>query len=148
MRNKTCLWLTNAFAVCAIGFLGQSAMAQYTGEFIICTDGSSADACRKSALPPDDNGVVTWFRDFGFNLCAGVGFVPQEQECRFFGDSYRGFDCTVIQDRFFARAPAGADLAFACGDVDPLDDGFYSLGTTNNDCFDDVNLCQPFILTH
>ena len=147
MHNKTCLWLTNAFAVCAIGFLGQSAKAQYTGEFIICTDGSSADACRNSALPPDDDGTITWSRSFGFNLCAAVGFVPQDTDCIFFGDSYRGFDCTAFQDRFAARALAGSDLAIACGDVSPLDDGQYSLGTTNNTCFDDVNLCQNFILT-
>lgn len=147
MRKKTCLWVTNAFAVCAIGFLGQSAAAQYTGEFIICTDGSSADACRNSALPPDDDGTITWFRGFGFNLCAGVGIVPQDTDCNFFGNSYQGFDCTTIQDRFFARAPAGSDLAFACGDVSPLPDGQYSLGTTGNTCFDEAFLCQNFILT-
>jgi hypothetical protein len=147
MRNKTCLWLTKAFAVCAISFLGQSARAQYTGEFIICTDGSSADACRKSALPPDDDGTITWFRDFGSNLCAGVGIVPQETDCNFFGDSYRGFGCTAFQDRFGARVPAGEDLALACGDVSPLDDGQYSLGTTDNTCFTDDNLCLNFILT-
>ena len=147
MRKKTCLWLTNAFAVCAISFLGQSAMAQYTGEFIICTDGSSADACRNSALPPDDDGTITWFRDKGSNLCAAVGFVPQDTDCIFFGDSYRGFDCTAIQDRFAARALAGSDLAIACGDVSPLPDGQYSLGTTNNTCFDDTNLCQNLILS-
>ena len=144
--QKRQFWLT-ALAVCAISVIGQSAMAQYTGEFIVCTDGSSADACRASAIDPDDFGIVTWFRSFGAVACAGVGIVPQDQDCIFRGRSYRGFDCTTTQDSFAARVLAGGDLAIACGDISPLPDGEYSFGTTDNTCFTDDNLCQPVFLT-
>jgi hypothetical protein len=151
MRNRTCLWLANALAMSTIGFVGQSAMAQYTGEFLICTDGRSADACRNTALPVEDDGSIIWFRDFGSTLCAAVGFEPQEQDCTFFGSSYNGFDCFRVQDLFASRVvPAGGDLAIACGDVSQLFDGQYSLGTTRNTCFEDTvfgNLCQNFVLT-
>jgi len=57
------------------------AIAQYTGEFVICTDGSSADNCRATALPVQDDGTIIWGRDLGNILCAGVGFVPQDVDC-------------------------------------------------------------------
>ncbi len=122
-------------------------MAQYTGEFVICTDGSNPDNCRATALTPDETGVITWGRDLGSSLCAGVGFVPQDTECIFFGNSFNGFDCQRTQDIFGARVPAGLDLAIACGDVSPLPNGNYSAMATRNNCFEDVGVCQNFILT-
>jgi hypothetical protein len=125
---------------------GAPAMAQYTGEFVICTDGSSPDNCRATQIFPGEDGVVVWGRDLGSRLCAGVGFVPQETDCVFTGDSFNGFDCFRIQDIFGARVPAGLDLAIACGDVSPLPDGNYSAMATRSSCFDDVGVCQNFTL--
>ena len=123
------------------------AAAQYTGEFVICTDGSSADNCRATALPVQDDGTIIWGRDLGSTLCAGVGFVPQDVDCFFTGDSFNGFGCLRIQDVFGARVPAGGDMAIACGDVSPLPNGNYSAMATRASCFDDVGVCQNWILT-
>src|SRR6516164_7556062 len=123
------------------------ALAQYTGEFVICTDGSSADNCRATALPVQDDGTIIWGRDLGNTLCAGVGFVPQDVDCFFTGDSFNGFGCLRIQDVFGARVLAGGDMAIACGDIGPLPNGNYSAMATRASCFDDVGVCQNFILT-
>ena len=137
----------STLATSGLLFASTRAMAQYTGEFVICTDGSSPDNCRATALPPDETGVITWGRDLGNNLCAGVGIVPQDTDCVFFGNSFREFDCTRTQDVFGARVPAGIDLAIACGDVSPLPNGNYSAMATRNNCFDDVGVCQNWVLT-
>jgi hypothetical protein len=86
-----------------------------------------------------------WLLNLGGS--AGVGFVPQDTECIFFGNSFNGFDCQRTQDIFGARVPAGLDLAIACGDVSPLPNGNYSAMATRNNCFQDVGVCQNFILT-
>lgn len=137
----------SALAASALLIASAPAMAQYTGEFVICTDGSSPDNCRATALTPDETGVITWGRNLGSILCAGVGFVPQDTDCTFFGNSFREFDCTTTQDVFAARVPAGIDLAIACGDVSPLPNGNYSAMATRNNCFEDVGVCQNWILT-
>ncbi len=137
----------SALAASTLLLASAPVMAQYTGEFVICTDGSNPDNCRATALTPDETGVITWGRDLGSNLCAGVGFVPQDTECIFFGNSFNGFDCQRTQDIFGARVPAGLDLAIACGDVSPLPNGNYSAMATRNNCFQDVGVCQNFILT-
>ena len=147
MRSQTLLCLARVSFVLAVCFIGQGAMAQFTGEFIICTDGSSIDNCRASALTPDEFGIVTWGRDLGSNLCAGVGFVPQDTDCTFGGNSFRGLDCVITQDRFGARALAGDDLAIGCGPIDPLPNGEYSAQALRSSCFDDQSVCQPFVLT-
>ena len=136
-----------SLAAMAVVLASAPAMAQYTGEFVICTNGTSADNCRATALPIDDSGIVTWGRDLGSNLCAGVGFVPQDTDCTFFGNSFNGFDCHSTQDVFGARVPAGGDMAIACGTIEPLPNGNYSAMATRNNCFDDVGVCQNFILT-
>jgi hypothetical protein len=89
---------------------------------------------------------VFWSRAFGSTLCAGVGIVPQDSDCTFFGDSYNGFDCQRVQDVFGARVRAGDDLAIGCGDVSPLPDGNYSAQATRSSCFDDVPVCGNFVL--
>ncbi len=139
--------MAKALLILAACCIGQRASAQYTGEFIICIDGSSVDACRNTAIPPENNGSVIWFRDYGSTLCVGVGIVPQKTDCSFRGDSNLGFDCGRRQDSFFALVRAGDDLAISCGLVSPLPDGNYSAGTTSNTCFDELFLCQNFILT-
>jgi len=143
----TRLFCLPAVAAVTVVLASFAARAQYTGEFVICTDGRSADNCRATALTPDESGVITWGRDLGSSLCAGVGFVPQDTDCTFFGDSFREFDCRQVQDVFGARVPAGGDLAIACGDVSPLPNGNYSAMATRNNCFDDVGVCQNFVLT-
>src|SRR5260370_35896150 len=147
MRSKTLRGLARVSFVLAGCFIAQGAWAQFTGEFIICTDGSSIDNCRATALPADEFGIVTWGRDLGNNLCAGVGFVPQETDCTFSGNSFNGFDCARIQDFFGARAPAGADLACACGGIGTWRNGEFSAQARRSSCFDDQSICQPFVLT-
>jgi hypothetical protein len=139
-------WLPGLLAL-ATFLPAQRALAQYTGEIVVCTDGRSPDACRATQIPADPNtGVVTWSRSLGSTLCFGVGIVPQDTDCNFFGNSYNGFDCHQIQDIFFARVAAGLDLAIGCGDIAPLDDGNYSAQATRNNCFDDTAVCGNFVL--
>jgi hypothetical protein len=146
--HKSLQALRAAFVATVVLLFGANARAQYTGEFVICTDGSSPDNCRATALPADpDTGVITWGRDLGSTLCAGVGFVPQDSDCLFTGESFNGFDCTRVQDVFGARVPAGLDLAIACGDISPLPNGNYSAMAIRSSCFDDVGVCQNFVLT-
>src|SRR5215831_9000961 len=117
MKNTVLLKLAKSGLVLMMVLSGSIAMAQYTGEFVICTDGSSPDNCRGSQIPPDPNtGIVTWSRGLGSTLCVGVGIVPQDSDCTFLGDSYNGFDCQRVQDVFGARVSAGVDMAIACGD--------------------------------
>ncbi len=137
-----------AVLISTVVLFGAEALAQYTGEFVICTDGRSPDNCRATALPADpDTGVVVWGRDLGSSLCAGVGFVPQDTDCFFTGESFNGFGCTRGQDTFRALVPAGLDLAVACGDVSPLPNGNYSAMAIGSTCFADVGVCQNFVLT-
>ncbi len=147
MRSQRLLCLARVSFALTVCFVAQGAMAQFTGEFVICTDGSSIDNCRASALPADELGIVTWGRDLGSTLCAGVGFVPQDTDCTFGGNSFNGFGCVRTQDFFGARAPAGADLAIACGDIEPLPNGEYSAQALRSSCFVDQSICQPFVLT-
>jgi hypothetical protein len=130
------------------GFTSESGMAQYTDEFIICTDGRSPDTCRDTEVLPDEDGIVVWGRrEYGNTLCVGVGFEPQDTDCSFTGASYRGFDCRTTQNPSFARrVPAGDDMAVACGLISPLPNGNYSARATRNSCFDDKPICGNFVL--
>ncbi len=147
MTNTRLVQTTRVLSFCGVLLIGAAAFAQYTGEFVICVDGSSPDNCRASALPVQNDGSIIWGRDLGTNLWAGVGIVPQDTQCLFTGNSFNGFDCSRVQDIFGTRTPAGDDLAIACGDVGPLPNGQFSLMPIRSSCFDDVGPCQNFVLT-
>src|SRR5215831_11784799 len=144
LMSKKILWWARFALVLTFGFIGTKSTAQFTDEFVMCIDGSSADNCRNSAILPDpDTGIVNWGRfAYGQTACVGVGFVQQDTDCLFTGSSYNGFDCIRTQDTFGARVPAGGDMAIACGDLSPLDDGNYSAKAFRSSCFDGQSACQ------
>lgn len=135
-----------------IGVLGlttDKAMAQFTDEIFLCTDGSSPDACRQSALDPDPNtGVVNWDRaSYGSNLCAGVGITPQENRCTIMIAAYPSRNCV---DPSLIEAPgaaeAGTDLFIFCADITGLPSGAYSGKAINSSCFEGQSPCLDFNL--
>lgn len=143
MRQVTMVCLVSVF-VLVFGFASEKAMAQYTGEFVICQDGTSPDTCRATAVPPDADGVVRWDRSaLGNIICAGVGIVPQAGDCDFTGASFLGFDCAgPVINIFQTTVPAGQDMAIACSDTTPLPSGNYSAKATGNTCFGGESVCQ------
>jgi hypothetical protein len=132
--------------VLCLALAGDKAMAQFTGEFILCIDGSSSEACRKSQIPADKDGIIYWFRDYGSIACAGVGFEPQKEDCIFQGFDYNGLECAGHGTFFAARVLAGDDLAIACGNTSVLPDGPYSAKATSSSCFEGESVCQPFYI--
>jgi hypothetical protein len=112
---KTKLFLaTRTLLGCAALLSGASAFAQYTGELVICLDGSSPDNCRNSALPIENDGSVIWGRDLGSLLCAGAGIVPQDTECTFLLYFFNGWDCPQVRESFSTPVAAGVDTTRAC----------------------------------
>ncbi len=149
MKRFSVLSLAFVFVVMLV-LSSERAMAQYTGEFIFCTDPTDAGTCRATTIPPDADGVVIWDRAVNGNIvCAGVGFVPQDTDCNFTGNSFLGHDCTgMVLNQFSALVPAGGDLAIACSNTMPLPPGNYSAKATGNDCFGGESDCRNLTLVN
>ena len=147
MKRFTLFYLAATLAL-LIGLTSDRAMAQFTDEFIFCTDGSTPDSCRATAIAPNPDGTVTWDRaELGSTVCWGAGYVARPTDCGFFDYSYAGLrSCPGIGFSFsVAWSFPGWDLAIDCATlppefVPPMD---LSLRYIGSNCFfsGDISAC-------
>jgi hypothetical protein len=76
MTNTTLVQTTRALSFCGVLLIGAGAFAQYTGEFVICIDGSSPDNCRASALAVQNDGSIIWGGTWAPTFAPGSGSSP------------------------------------------------------------------------